>query len=186
MRTSADGCGSSDSNSDFPYGSSSIQEFGFNPITGKIYNPANTHDLMSYCPSGGSKLGWIAPFTWQRMFNNLSPTAVQASPAQADQSVLAIDLTVSNPALGPDTGVFNGLAKVDAPAPLVTPTPGDYTIELRGSVGQVLATVPFSLTFKSEYTAEGNPLLNPPGDPASRPAASIAMNIPWADGTTDI
>jgi hypothetical protein len=69
----ADACGSNDGNSDFPYGSSSIQEFGFNPITGKIYNPATTHDLMSYCPSGGSKLGWIAPFTWTKMFNKLIP-----------------------------------------------------------------------------------------------------------------
>ena len=51
----ADACGSSDSGSDFPYSSSSIQEYGFNPITGQIYDPATTHDLMSYCPAGGSK-----------------------------------------------------------------------------------------------------------------------------------
>ena len=38
----ADACGSNDSSSAFPYGSSSIQEFGFNPLTGKIYNPNNT------------------------------------------------------------------------------------------------------------------------------------------------
>ena len=68
----ADACGSNDNNSTFPYSSSSIQEFGFNPITGKVYNPANTHDLMSYCPSGGSKQGWVSPFTWSRMFNNIA------------------------------------------------------------------------------------------------------------------
>jgi uncharacterized repeat protein (TIGR01451 family) len=179
----ADSCGSSDSNSDFPYGSSSIQEFGFNPITGKVYNPSNTHDLMSYCPAGGSKLGWIAPFTWQRMFNNLNPSLAQTSQVTTDTSVLAIDVSVSNPAQGPDSGVFNSLAKVDVPAPLVTPTPGDYAIELRDSGDQLLSTIPFSVTFKSEYTATSP---ERPGDPSARPIASATMSVPWVDGTTSI
>ena len=76
-----DSCGSSDGNADFPYASSSIQEFGFNPITGKIYDPATTHDLMSYCPSGGSKQGWISPFTWNKMFNKLSASALATAAA---------------------------------------------------------------------------------------------------------
>ncbi len=108
---------------------------------------------------------------------------MQVSQVTSDTSVLAIDVSVSNPAQGPDSGVFNSLAKVDAPAPLVTPTPGDYAIELRGSANQVLSTIPFSVTFKSEYTATSP---ERPGDPAARPIASAAMSVPWVDGTTSI
>ena len=71
----ADACGSNDDNSTFPYASSSIQEFGYNPVTGKIYSPSSTHDLMSYCPAGGSKEGWISPFTWNTMYNKFTPAS---------------------------------------------------------------------------------------------------------------
>jgi hypothetical protein len=87
-----DSCGSSDSTTDYPYASSSIQEYGFNTITGKIYDPATTHDLMSYCPAGGSKQGWISPFTWNRMFNKLSPPALAlaAAPSATYTSTLVV------------------------------------------------------------------------------------------------
>jgi uncharacterized repeat protein (TIGR01451 family) len=181
----ADGCGSSDDTSDYPYGSASIQEYGFNPYTGKVYDPASTHDLMSYCPAGGSKLGWISPFTWQRMFDNLNPSAaLQSWRTQAvPESVLAINLTVTNPALGPETGVFGDMFKVDTSAPLTTPAPGAYAVELRGSGGALLATTTFSVTFVSEYSGHGG---DEPGDPSVRPLASASMTIPWVDGTTEI
>ena len=82
----SDACGSNDSNSNFPYSNSSIQAFGFNPITGKIYDPSLTHDLMSYCPSGGSKQGWIAPFTWSTMYSRF--THLAASPGQNGPSLV--------------------------------------------------------------------------------------------------
>ena len=57
---------------------------------------------MSYCPSGGSKQGWISPFTWNKMFNNLSASALAtaAAPTATYSSTLVIDATIGNPALG--------------------------------------------------------------------------------------
>jgi hypothetical protein len=183
-----DSCGSSDSNADFPYASSSIQEFGFNPITGKIYDPANTHDLMSYCPSGGSKQGWISPFTWNKMFNKLSASALAtaAAPTASYTSTLVVNATIGNPALGPESGHFGDLHKLDSDAPL-TPVPaGSYSVELRDGAA-VLGSQSFNVSFESEYAA-GNPLLrfNAVGSSAPTPQADVAFVMPWVEGTTSI
>jgi len=183
-----DSCGSSDSNADFPYSSSSIQEFGFNPITGKIYDPASTHDLMSYCPSGGSKQGWISPFTWTKMFNNLSTSALAtaAAPTASVTSTLVINATIGNPALGPENGYFGDLHKIDSDAPLTAVTAGAYSVELRNGA-TVLASQSFNASFESEYGA-GNPLLrfNTAGAGTPTPQATVAFVMPWAAGTTSI
>jgi uncharacterized repeat protein (TIGR01451 family) len=184
----ADSCGSSDGNADFPYSSSSIQEFGFNPITGKIYDPANTHDLMSYCPSGGSKQGWISPFTWNKMFNNLSASALAtaAAPAASYSSTLVINATIGNPALGPETGHFGDLHKVDTDAPLTAVPAGAYSVELRNGATKLISQT-FNVSFESEYGA-GNPLLrfNTAGAGTPTPQANVSFVMPWAEGTTSI
>ncbi|MEO7911400.1 MAG: hypothetical protein ABIV47_17275, partial [Roseiflexaceae bacterium] len=190
-----DSCGSSDNNADFPYSSSSIQEFGFNPITGKIYDPANTHDLMSYCPSGGSKQGWISPFTWNKMFNNLSASALAsaagiptqgAAPTASYTSTLVINATINNPALGAESGHFGDLHKLDADAPLTAIAAGAYSVELRDGA-TVLASQSFSASFESEY-GTGNPLLrfNSAAAGTPTPQATVSFVMPWAEGTTSI
>jgi hypothetical protein len=180
----ADACGSSDDTSTWPYGNSSIQEFGFNPVTGKVYDPATTHDIMSYCPAGGSKQGWISPFTWQAVFNKFSPSLVTAQTDEATAApVLIVNATLNNPALVPDSGQFGDLHKVDTDSELVIPAPGDYAVQLRGAGNAVLATHPFTVTFESEYSHHDGPH---PGDPAPRPVASVAMVVPWMEGTASV
>ncbi|RLT37853.1 MAG: hypothetical protein DWI57_13080 [Chloroflexi bacterium] len=206
----ADGCGSNDGNSAFPYGSSSIQEFGFNPATQKVYNPATTHDLMSYCPAGGSREGWISPYTWTQMFNDLATsaaTAAEANGAQGDviaarpgfftlyrtghaQSVI-VNLTVDNPALaGQESGKLGNLYQVDSGFYLTLPE-GDYAVELRG--GQtVLSSHPFTVSFESEYHTGGAAHTHAAGstedvfDPNPTDKAGITLVAPWVDGTTSI
>ena len=127
----------------FPYSTSSIQEFGFNPITGKIYNPAQTHDLMSYCPGGGSRQGWISPFTWNKMFNGLATTALNAAAASPDQpnvgilyetaasQSLMVSATIFNPDLSPQGGGKLGdLVRADGGLAYDVPQ-GEYAFELR-------------------------------------------------------
>jgi uncharacterized repeat protein (TIGR01451 family) len=181
-----DSCGSSDGNADFPYASSSIQEFGFNPITGKIYDPATTHDLMSYCPSGGSKQGWIAPFTWSKMFNKLAPTALAAAaaPSASYTSTLVFNATIANAT--PATGQLGELHKVDASAPLSPVPAGAYSVELRNGATTLISQT-FNVSFESEYGA-GNPLLrfNAAGAGVPTPQASVSFLMPWAEGTTSI
>jgi hypothetical protein len=188
-----DACGSNDDSSDFPYSSSSIQEFGFNPITGKIYNPANTHDLMSYCPPG-SKEGWISPFTWNRMFNNLSPSLVSAATA-ADEArpdvlgrtqngeSLVVNATIFNPEVSSQPGGELGqLYRVATGVTHGLPA-GDYAIELR-SGDTVLRRETFAVSFESEYSAHG--VDDPPGDPNPTPKMDVSFIIPWEAGTTSV
>lgn len=178
-----DACGSSDDTSPWPYANSSIQEFGFNPFTGKVYDPATTHDVLSYCPANGTKQGWMAPFTWQGMFNKLSPSYLAQTPNPVGGPVLVVNATLNNPALGMDSGQLGDMFKVDTEAPLVLPEPGDYSIQLRDAANAVLATHPFTLTFQSEYSSHDGPH---PGDPTPRPTASTVMVVPWVEGTASI
>jgi hypothetical protein len=197
----ADACGSNDSNSNFPYSSSSIQEVGFNPFTAKIYNPSNTHDLMSYCPSGGSKLGWIAPFTWNKMYTNLAlsqySTQVETSsqpyvmhPTAAGES-LVINATVYNPDLAPEVpGTLGELYRIEGGV-AYTLTVGDYAIELRNADGAVLASQPFVVNFLSEYSPDpgahtGSPEDAPPFPPEPTSKVDVSFIVPWVDGTQSV
>jgi hypothetical protein len=196
----SDACGSNDGNSDFPYTSSSIQEFGFNPITGKIYNPSNTHDLMSYCPSGGSQGGWISPFTWNKMFGNVAPgsfemrTADQPIPQKIyslseDGESLVVNLSINNPLLHEGySGALGDMYRVPTGAAYLLPE-GEYAVELRNG-GETLARYPFQASFDSEYDAhETQPHSgsdDPPFPPDPTSKADLAFSIPWAPGTTNI
>lgn len=183
----ADACGSNDGNSDFPYGTSSIQEFGYNPVTGKIYDPSTTHDLMSYCPSGGSKQGWISPFTWNKMFG-LLPTSgpIRAQPLKlaASGESLVVNATISNPVtFGQDGGHLGHLYKLAAPVPASVMPAGDYAIEMRDGP-TVLYSQTFTISFVSEYSAHGGPL--GVGDPNPTDVADVSFVMPWQVGTTSI
>ena len=199
----ADSCGSQDGNSDFPYSSSSIQEFGFNPITGKIFDPANTHDLMSYCPSGGSRQGWISPFTWNKMFNDLATTALNAAAASPDQPNVGIlyetaaaqSLMVSATIFNPDVSAQKGgklgdLVRVNGGLAYDVPQ-GEYAFELRkGST--VLAQKSFLVSFRSEYAAhtgahgEGTTGDEPPFPPEPSPQADVTFIMPWVAGADTV
>ncbi len=201
----ADACGSNDSNSNFPYGNSSIQAFGFNTLTGKIYNPSNTHDLMSYCPSGGSKQGWISPFTWTTMYNKFSPTSADAisgngpsmvhmvqpytfSPTAFLQS-LAVNATIYNPANNPIVpGMLGNLERINGGFSYSVPI-GQYKIELHDAPnggGNVLVFQEFNVDFTSEYQNTGGPLPPPPfpGTPAD--SQNISFVMPYVEGTQSI
>lgn len=196
----SDACGSNDSNSDFPYTNSSIQEFGFNPFTGKIYTPSNTHDLMSYCPSGGSKQGWISPFTWNRMSANLDASALaiyQNSerwsghftliPNGTSQS-LVVNATVYNPTGLPQIpGKLNDLYLVDTGV-TYNPMPGDYAVELLNVDGATVYSQTFEVNFESEYDAVTAlaPDTPPPFSPDPTDQIDVSFVIPWIPGTAEV
>lgn len=207
--TGGDDCGSNDSSSAFPYGTSGIQEFGFNPITGKIYNPNNTHDVMSYCPAGGSREGWISPYTWNYMSGRLDAAAVQAAGQDGAlvrlgkenfRQVAENDLLVVNAAIfNPESPEFNParagqlynlhlLNGTEAGATYLLPGEG-YTIQLRQG-NEVLSSESFSVTFESEYSAHtggGDPGSDtPPFSPDDLKRADVSMLIPWIAGADNV
>jgi hypothetical protein len=196
----ADACGSGDSNTDFPYGTSSIQEYGFNPLTQKVYRPENTHDLMSYCPAGGSREGWISPFTWNRMFNNMNAAAVAAG-AEGEAielgrsgsarllrtnhaSSIVVNASIFNPEVSDQKGGRLGnLYKVGQGYQLILPE-GDYVVELR-SDSTVLVSRSFQVSFESEYAAHGGHDGHD-GDPSPLAQADLAFVMPFVEGTTSV
>lgn len=214
--TGGDDCGSDDSSSDFPYATSSIQEFGFNPITSKVYNPSTTHDLMSYCPSGGSKEGWIAPFTWNKMFNSLDGSSLAAADANApygpsavvkegangvgtifrttSQQSLVVAATVFNPDnnAGKKSGQLGVLHLVGDGYDSAVPQ-GDYSIQLRKGA-EILSDRPFVVNFESEYHAQGDlhgagpegGNADPVFDPNPTSQVGVSMVIPWVDGADSV
>ena len=196
----ADACGSNDPNSNFPYSNSSIQEVGFNPMTGKIYNPLLTQDLMSYCPSGGSKQGWIAPFTWNTMFNALHPVtnANQAETnsqpyvmhATAAAESLVVNATVYNPDYNPAVpGTLGELYRTEGGEAYSLPA-GDYSIVLRNVDGAELASYPFIVDFLSEYGPDPGAHSGTEGDPPFPPEPTtkvdVSFIVPWMDGTYSV
>jgi hypothetical protein len=209
----SDGCGSNDSNTKFPYASSSIQEVGYNPATGKIYDPALTHDLMSYCPSGGSKQGWISPYTWKTMFNNLAPVLAPAAAPQQNAPLviqpttatasLQINATIYNPAYLPSASAkFGPLYKAPAGISFTLPEgQKTYSVELRNVDGAAIKTYFFDVNFKSEYDAHSDephdempesmkylPGLNspPPFSPSPTVEEGVSFILPWESGTVSI
>ncbi|MEZ4735188.1 MAG: hypothetical protein R3E79_49465, partial [Caldilineaceae bacterium] len=204
--TGSDDCGSNDDSSVFPYSTSGIQEFGFNPITGKIYNPSNTHDVMSYCPAGGSREGWISPYTWSYMSNRLDAAAMAAAASEgrlvrlgkenfrrvADNKLLVVNATIFNPAaegFNPArAGQLYNMHLLEGTEPGATYLlPGDgYAVELRQGA-EVLYTESFSVTFHSEYSIPAaQPEDEPPFSPDEMRQADVALIIPWMDGADSV
>lgn len=201
----ADACGSNDGSSAFPYTSSSIQEFGFNPITGKIYDPASTHDALSYCPSGGSREGWISPYTWNYMSNRLD-AAAQAAQAgalgtrlgpqnfqpTAANELLVVNATIFNPqAPGYDPkqpGRLYNLHRLSGgEGAALYPLPGQgFAVELRDG-GKTLYREDFGISFESEYDGHGGGEDDaPPFPPEDTRQADVSMILPWSEGTTQV
>lgn len=203
-------CGSNDSSSSFPYSSASIQEFGFNTITGKIYNPATTHDLMSYCPAGGSREGWISPYTWNYMFGELTLLALRKA-GEADTTTkvwqatnslesLVVNATVYNPE-APDydpqqPGELGELYRITGGIAYELPA-GEYRVELRNADDEVLGSQSFAVDFESEYDPHaahyhpGHPGPHPfggdpPFPPEPAPRADVSFVMPWVEGTTQL
>lgn len=198
----SDSCGSNDSNSLFPYGSSSIQAFGFNTITGKIYAPSLTHDLMSYCPSGGSKLGWISPFTWNAMYNNLTPLAALTAPPMspilgnavqdgtlvqtAFTQSLVVNATIYNPGTSSTyTGHFGGLERISSGLAYPVPS-GLFAVEELDVKDALLNSMSFNVNFTSEYHEPGSGIPSPIFPSADTGAENVSFIMPFADGTRSI
>ncbi|RME82815.1 MAG: DNRLRE domain-containing protein [Caldilineae bacterium] len=195
----ADSCGSNDNNSDFPYASSSIQEVGFNTRTGKIYDPADTHDLMSYCPASGTKEGWISPFTWNKMFNKFVPSQIVRATdletlqpntfyATDSEQSLVVNATIFNPDVSREGGVLGSLYLIDT-GMAVLPEPGDYAIQLRKG-SEILTERTFVVNFESEYDAHGGThpegQSEPPFPPDPTAQIDVSFIMPWEPGADTV
>ena len=183
---------SSDSSSatdpDWPYANASIQEFGYNPDTGKIFDPDDSNDVMSYC-YGGDKTdnAWISPFHWQKLFDSFDTSSLSQpgaiSPSSADRS-LAVTVTVDNPDVPGDAGSSFGDLYLAEAGVEIAPPPGPWSVELRNG-GTVLGSRTFDANFGPPDTPTP-PGIEPQPDDEPRPEAGVSFIMPWAEGATSV
>jgi hypothetical protein len=135
------------------------------------------------------------------MYNDLASSAAVAGVPQLIGPALVVNAVIDNPAVAGGASAFGTLYRVEADVPTTPPPPGEYAIVLKDALGGELLSVPFAVSFESEYSAPGaqahshgpfdlphvHGAADPPvGDPAPTPLAGVALTIPWVDGTTQI
>jgi hypothetical protein len=87
-----DGCGASDSNTDWPYMDSMIQEVGFD-VAEKQVKEEGKFSVMSYCSPPGSNI-WISPFTYKKLAEGGFQPQRVATPSGAQSQHLLVKGTV--------------------------------------------------------------------------------------------
>lgn len=183
-----DPCGSYDPGTDWPYSNQLIQEFGYDPDTGKIYNPSSSSDFMSYC-YGPNTNAWISPFHWDQQFGVEGSGSASVLVKAPSSAVLAVSATLNNPDIGGDQGKLGTLYKSDSGNLVAAPAGNDYSVQLRNGTA-VLASQPFGVSFQP---VNGDPQpgvdiggSNPPGPPQPLAQATVNFSMPWADGATSV
>ena len=145
----ADACGSNDSNSDFPYANSSIQEVGYNPITGKIYDPGLDPRPDELLPLGRLQTGLDLTLHLDqdvrqfRASGGNPVTSLSRSRSVVGRSKPHSSTRLYNP---PSGGNFGPLYKTQGVLP-TTLTPGAYSVQLRGAG----AGCPGELSIRREF-----------------------------------
>jgi hypothetical protein len=171
----------------WPYSNAKIQEFGYNPDTGKIFNPSNSYDLMSYCYGGNlNDDAWISPFHWNRVFNSVPASLGGAFPQglqpTSSEKSLVVNATIDNPDIGGDDGGQLGDLHLAEVGLEILPPPGDYAIELRDGAA-VLLSRSFDVDFDEVHGVGINDPFAPLGP---REEVMVSFIMPWADGATSI
>jgi len=117
----------------FPDPNGRILEFGFDPITRQVYDPARTWDLMSYC---GPK--WLHPYHYEKLYDAIGGPSLAAETALQEQDYLIISGVLDKEA---HTGQLQE-AYVDArPVGTADDTgEGPYCLEMQNTQGAVLFT----------------------------------------------
>jgi len=145
-----------------------IGEFFFNPIT---FRDASTHrDFMSYCGTY-----WTSDHSFEQIYQWLLANPAGApggnAPGQAG-APFAGDWLIATGSLAPasGTGGFGVVRRTDAVADPTAPTPGGYTLQLRGG-GALLASHGFSAA---------------PIQDGQAGQLAFELVVPFAPGTTEL
>jgi hypothetical protein len=145
------------------YDRCSIGEVGLNVVTGTLFDPAGTYDLMSYC---GPE--WISPYNWEGIAYNI-PTGTKRTGIKATSN----HMVVSGRVVGDDCDFrpYFWVRERETDSTKAEQT-GPYTIELRDAAGGVLG----SLQFDSDD----------PYEDVDRASGTFREWVPYHDGVTEI
>ncbi len=164
--STSDSCGSSDGSTDWPYAGHTINEYGYDPMAGRLHVPSIRWDLMAYC--GLSEL-WISDFHYNKLIRGMlqpqpltqdserdsSSAEGEKSPAPVSQGgpvpVLMVSGMVDRDA---NSGAIEEVYQFDSSAPRRASNPdGNTCLRLSGTEG-VISDYCFDLTFVSSEDAE--------------------------------
>jgi hypothetical protein len=123
----------------YPYSNGSIGQFGLDVPKWKLWNPATTYDLMGYCPSWTScSSQWISDYDYGLLYTNQVDYGAAAAGAVAPGLLVRANFDSQGQAALQPVYAF------DAPAASL-PASSDYTVDLVGPGGQVVASYPVAV-----------------------------------------
>jgi hypothetical protein len=128
-------CGNPDwLDASFPYAQGKIEQFGFDPDTQQVYDPAKTYDFMSYCNPA-----WVSPYTFEALYHQIGgPTVTTSNGATQEQDYLLISGEVD---IGADTGQLHEAYVDTRPVGSADGTgEGPYQLEVCDGTGTPLFT----------------------------------------------
>jgi hypothetical protein len=124
----------------YPYSNGSIGQFGLDIPKWHLWNPANTYDLMGYCPlpltwvtSCASQ--WVSDYTYSGLYANQVAVGAAGVNALAPGLLIRANLdSAAQPTLQPVYAFTAPLTDL--------PATSDYQVQLLDAGGQVVATYP--------------------------------------------
>jgi hypothetical protein len=165
----ADGCNAKDLFTDWIYSDSTIQEFGFDPLTMQVVSNGS-HDIMSYCSPQQEGINiWISPYTYKKLFEGQWAPR-QRAPAQAQDYLL-----VSGVFDAAGGGTLAPAYRFSSTQVYEPPRPGeDACLTLQNDAAATLAEHCFDIEFHNDRTGE------------EMAQISFALVLPASAGTTHI
>lgn len=161
-----DGCGASDSSTDWPYPDSTIQEVGFD-VQNKQVKEESKFSVMSYCSPPGSDI-WISPHTFKKLAESgLQPQGAHAWPAGATGQYLLVKGTAQADG---SSGSIDSAFVIDSATPPAPSNPlGSHCLHLTGGAQVDYC---FNLTFTEHRSM------------APLEYESFVLRVPFPPGTT--
>lgn len=162
----ADGCGASDSTTDWPYTDATIQEVGFD-VAAEAIVPADKFDVLSYCSPPSTNI-WISPHDYKKLVSgDFNPQSLTAQPAAAQSEYLVVRGSVRADG---GAGSIDSAYVITSEQAAEPPDPsGDYCLHFSGGSGYC-----FSLEFADLPPAAGSDM------------QSFALRVPLPGGTTSV
>jgi hypothetical protein len=127
----------------------SIAEVGFDPVAMSARDPDLYRDLMSY-----ASLRWPSPYSYRTMMNNIAARVPLARTAQAESQSSTTYVIVRGVVRPSGATWIAPLERVDLNNPVALPPGSDYCLALRDSLGTILDTACFGISWVDYETGQ--------------------------------
>lgn len=184
-------CGDLDPQTDWPYSSARIQDYGIDgysfawllSASSAVKNPGDTYDYMSYCGSLAGSTVWTSPWTYEHLYTE----ALQLGLAGLEAGLLSSpeDYFISSGLVyTDDTATLDPIWVISSTLTPENPPAGtQYCLEAQDSSDLVLVSQCFDLAFMNYETGEATDV---DGFSLMLPYPSGVARIVLMKGTTEL